>query len=225
MWWNCLRSAVSIIDTSGERHSPPSCSADHSPYTSQLLPLRKFARRTDPIRCSVQKITSADFILEIEPKRTSAGEISPPRSSGEPQPCGVPVLSRSFPKRQAFRQGRVDLRTLFTPANRACSRHTGFPAGNSQAVVLFAGLALRDPFLTCSSSYASTTRRNLLTSWRALSRDTPRRLPISAYVRPPSRRLAACACLTLRLTCAGSACDCAKGFRTVGSATSASCEG
>src|SRR6516162_9671772 len=85
VWWNCLRSAVSIIATSGERHSPPSCSADHSPYTSQLLPLRTFGRWTDPIRCSVQKITSADFILEIEPKRTSAGEISPPRSSGEPQ--------------------------------------------------------------------------------------------------------------------------------------------
>src|SRR6516162_9729182 len=86
VWWNCLRSAVSIIDTSGERHSPLSCSADHLPYTSHLLRLRKFGRRTDPIRCSVQKITSADFILEIEPKRTSAGEISPPRSSGEPQP-------------------------------------------------------------------------------------------------------------------------------------------
>ena len=74
VWWNCLRSAVSIIATSGERHSPPSCSADHSPYTSQLLPLRTFGRRTDPIRCSVQKITSADFVLEIEPKRTSSGK-------------------------------------------------------------------------------------------------------------------------------------------------------
>jgi hypothetical protein len=47
VWWNCLRSAVSIIDTSGERHSHSSCSADHSPYTSQLLPLRRFGRRTN----------------------------------------------------------------------------------------------------------------------------------------------------------------------------------
>jgi hypothetical protein len=68
VWWNCLTAAVYIIETSGI--ATPSCSADHSPYNTHLLRLRKFGRRTDPIRCSVEKITSADFILEIEAKRT-----------------------------------------------------------------------------------------------------------------------------------------------------------
>jgi hypothetical protein len=70
VWWNCLRSAVSIIDTSDERHSTRSCSPDHSPYTSQL---KKIWQANQLIRRSVEKIRSADFILEIEAKRTSSG--------------------------------------------------------------------------------------------------------------------------------------------------------
>ena len=54
VWWNCLKSAVSIIDTSDERIATPSCSADHSPYISQLLPLNKIWQASQPIRRSVE---------------------------------------------------------------------------------------------------------------------------------------------------------------------------
>ena len=74
MWWNCLRSAVFTIDTSGERHSHRFCWTDHSPHTSRLLPFKKIWQENPTIRRSVEKITSADFILEIEPKRTSSGK-------------------------------------------------------------------------------------------------------------------------------------------------------
>ena len=49
------------------------------------LRLAKIWQANPAIRRSAEKITSADFILEIEPKRTSSGKISPPRSFGEPQ--------------------------------------------------------------------------------------------------------------------------------------------
>src|SRR5215472_5845387 len=84
VWQNCRRSAVSIIDTSGERHS-------------QLRPVRPITHLTprscfpsedlagEPTHPSfVEKITSADSVLEIEPKRTSSGRNPPARSSGEP---------------------------------------------------------------------------------------------------------------------------------------------
>src|SRR5215472_9420464 len=51
VWWNCLKSAVSIIDTSGERHSH---STDHSPYISQLFPLKNIWQANQPIRRSVE---------------------------------------------------------------------------------------------------------------------------------------------------------------------------
>src|SRR5215469_16592226 len=73
VWWNCLRSAVSIIDTSDERHSH-SVLFDRS-LTLQLtvVSLKNIWQANQPIRRSVEKITSADSALEIEPKRTSSG--------------------------------------------------------------------------------------------------------------------------------------------------------
>src|SRR5215469_8709241 len=73
VWWNCLRSAVSIIDTSGERHSH-SVLFDRS-LTLQLtvVSLKNIWQANQPIRRSVEKITSADSVLEIEPQRTSSG--------------------------------------------------------------------------------------------------------------------------------------------------------
>ena len=47
--------------------------------------LKKIWQANQPIRRSAEKITSAEFILEIESKRISSGKISPPRSFGEPQ--------------------------------------------------------------------------------------------------------------------------------------------
>ena len=76
VWWNCLTSAVSIIDTSGERHSTPSCSPDHFTLHLAIAFLNKIWQANQLIRRSVEKIRSADFILEIEPKRTSSGRNS-----------------------------------------------------------------------------------------------------------------------------------------------------
>ena len=86
VWWNCLRSAVSIIDTSAERHSHSVLFGRSLTSHLAVASLKKIWQANQPIRRSVEKITSADFILEIDPKGHQAGKISPPRSSGEPQP-------------------------------------------------------------------------------------------------------------------------------------------
>src|SRR5215469_4835016 len=85
VWWNCLRSAVSIIDTSGEQRSHSVLFGRSLTLHLAVAFLEKIGQANPPIRRSVERITSADFILEIEPERTSSGKISPPRSSGEPQ--------------------------------------------------------------------------------------------------------------------------------------------
>src|SRR6516165_7003857 len=78
--WNCLRSAVSIIATSGERRSHLVLFGRLTPYAS-----RRFGRRTNrsvvPPRRSHQRTSSS----RSSPKGHQAGKISPPRSSGEPQ--------------------------------------------------------------------------------------------------------------------------------------------
>src|SRR5215469_7258626 len=85
VWWNCLRSAVSIIDTSGERHSHSVLFGRSLTLQLAVASLKKIWQANQPIRRSVEKITSADSVLEIEPKGHQAEEISPLRSSGEPQ--------------------------------------------------------------------------------------------------------------------------------------------
>src|SRR5215469_10675832 len=79
VWWNCLRSAVSIIDMSGERHSH-SVLFDRSltlhlavVSLKEISPQRGLEQANQPIRRSVEKITSAASVLEIETKRTSSG--------------------------------------------------------------------------------------------------------------------------------------------------------
>jgi hypothetical protein len=71
---NCLRSAVCIIDTSGERHSHSVLFGRSLTSHLAVASLQKIWQVNQPIRRSVAKITSADFILEIEPKRTSSGK-------------------------------------------------------------------------------------------------------------------------------------------------------
>src|SRR5215472_18905514 len=73
VWWNCLRSAVSIIDTSGERHSHSVLFDRSLPLQLAVVSLKNIWQANQPIRRSVEKITSADSVLEIEPKRTSSG--------------------------------------------------------------------------------------------------------------------------------------------------------
>ena|SRR6516165_6017276 len=74
VWWNCLRWAVSIIDTSGERHSHSVLFGRSLTLHLAVAYLKKIGQTTQSIRRSVEKITSADFILEIEPKGTSSGK-------------------------------------------------------------------------------------------------------------------------------------------------------
>ena len=76
VWWNYLRSAVSIINTSGEQHSHSVTVLFGRSLTLHLAvaSLKKIWQANEPICRSVEKITSADFILEIEPKRTSSGK-------------------------------------------------------------------------------------------------------------------------------------------------------
>src|SRR5215472_7524229 len=72
VWWNCLRSAVSIIDTSGERLSHSVLFDRSLTLHLAVVSLKNIWQANQPIRRSVEKIPSADFILEIEPKRTSS---------------------------------------------------------------------------------------------------------------------------------------------------------
>src|SRR5215831_4378391 len=74
VWWNCLRSAVCIIDTSDERHSHSVLFDRSLTLHLAVASLKKIWQANQPIRRSVEKITSADYILEIEPKRTSNGK-------------------------------------------------------------------------------------------------------------------------------------------------------
>src|SRR5215469_15014268 len=73
VWWNYLRSAVSIIDTSGERHSHSVVFDRSLTLHLAVASLKKIWQASQPIRRSVEKITSADSVLEIEPRRTSTG--------------------------------------------------------------------------------------------------------------------------------------------------------
>src|SRR6516165_12325733 len=73
VWWNSLRLAVSIIDTSGERHSHSVLFGRSLTLHRAVAYLEKIWQANQPIRRSVEKITSADSVLEIEPKRTSSG--------------------------------------------------------------------------------------------------------------------------------------------------------
>src|SRR6516162_4406828 len=73
VWWNCRRSAVSIIDTSGERHSHSVLFGRSLTLHLAVASLKKIGQANQPIRRSVEKITPADSVLEIEPKRTSSG--------------------------------------------------------------------------------------------------------------------------------------------------------
>ena len=68
VWWNWRRSAVSIIDTSGERHSRCVRFRRYLTLRLAVASLKKIWQANQPIRHYVEKITSADFILEIEPK-------------------------------------------------------------------------------------------------------------------------------------------------------------
>src|SRR5215469_366962 len=54
VWWNCLRSAVSIIDTNGERHRHSVLF--HRSLTLQLavVSLKKIGQANQPIRRSVE---------------------------------------------------------------------------------------------------------------------------------------------------------------------------
>src|SRR6516165_495137 len=80
VWWNCLRSAASIIDTSGERRSHLVLFGRLTPYASRRLG-RRTNRSVVPPRRSHQRTSSS----RSSPKGHQAGKISPPRSSGEPQ--------------------------------------------------------------------------------------------------------------------------------------------
>src|SRR6516164_8291159 len=73
VWWNCRRSAVSIIDTSGERHSHSVLFGRSLTLHLTVASLKKTRQASRPTRRSVEKITPADSVLEIEPKRTSSG--------------------------------------------------------------------------------------------------------------------------------------------------------
>src|SRR5215472_1416881 len=73
VWWNCLRSAVSIIDTSGERHSHSVLFDRSLTLQFAVVSLKNIWQANQLIRRSVEKITAADSVLEIEPKRTSSG--------------------------------------------------------------------------------------------------------------------------------------------------------
>src|SRR5215471_10419759 len=90
VWWNCLRSAVSIIDTSAERHSHSVLFGRsltlHLAVVSlkEISPQQGLEQANQPIRRSVEKITGADSPSRSSPKAPQAEEISPPRSSGEP---------------------------------------------------------------------------------------------------------------------------------------------
>jgi hypothetical protein len=65
-----------IINTSGEQHSHSVTVLFGRSLTLHLAvaSLKKIWQANEPICRSVEKITSADFILEIEPKRTSSGK-------------------------------------------------------------------------------------------------------------------------------------------------------
>src|SRR5215469_3353260 len=90
VWWNCLRSAVCIIDTSDERHSH-SVLFDRSLHlTARSCSLKKIWQANQPSRRSVEKITWRTPFSRSSPKGHQAEEISPPRSSGEPHPAVVP---------------------------------------------------------------------------------------------------------------------------------------
>src|SRR6516165_7096735 len=73
VWWNCRRSAVSIIDTSDERHSYSVLFGRSLTVHLAVASLKKIGQANQLIRRSVEKITSADSVLEIEPKRASSG--------------------------------------------------------------------------------------------------------------------------------------------------------
>src|SRR5215831_11928409 len=73
VWWNCRRSAVSIIGTSDERHSHSVLFGRSLTLRLAVASLKKIGQANQPIRRSVEKITSADSVLEIEPQRTSSG--------------------------------------------------------------------------------------------------------------------------------------------------------
>src|SRR5215831_11682655 len=73
VWWNSPRSAVSIIDTGGERYSHSVLFGRSLTLHLAASSLQKIWQANQPIRRSVEKITSADSVLEIEPKRTSSG--------------------------------------------------------------------------------------------------------------------------------------------------------
>ena len=73
VWWNCLRWAVSIIDTSGERHSHSVLFGRSLTLHLAVAYLKKIGQTTQSIRRSVEKITSADSVLEIEPCGTLFG--------------------------------------------------------------------------------------------------------------------------------------------------------
>jgi len=47
MWWNCLKSAVSIIDTSGERHSHSVLFDPSLTFQLAVVSLKRFGRRTN----------------------------------------------------------------------------------------------------------------------------------------------------------------------------------
>src|SRR5215472_7079910 len=73
VWWNYPRSAVSIIDTSGEQHSHSVLFGRSLTLHLAVASLKKVGQANQPIRRSVEKLTSADSVLEIEPKPTSSG--------------------------------------------------------------------------------------------------------------------------------------------------------
>jgi len=73
VWWNCRRSAVSIIDTSGERHSHSVLFGRSLTLHLAVASLQKIGQVNQPMRRSDEKITSADSVLEIEPCGTLFG--------------------------------------------------------------------------------------------------------------------------------------------------------
>ena len=74
VWWNCLRLAVSIIDTAESGIATPSCSADHSLYASWLLPLRRFGRRTNRSAVPPRRSHQRTSFSRSSPKGHQAGE-------------------------------------------------------------------------------------------------------------------------------------------------------
>ena len=92
VWWNCRRSAVSIIDTSGERHSHSVLFGRSLTLHLAVAFLKKIGQANQPIRRSLEKMTSADSVLEIEPKRTSSGKFHHREVFGEPQAADEPPL-------------------------------------------------------------------------------------------------------------------------------------